>query len=32
MFSDKILAYSKNKCNEVERRMNVVDQSIKKKT
>lgn len=31
-FADKLLAYSKNKCNEVERRMNVVDQNIKKKT
>ena len=31
-FANKILAYSRNKCNDIEKRMYITDQNIKRKT
>ena len=31
-FANKILSYSKNKCNDIEKRMYITDQNIKRKT
>ena len=31
-FANKILSYSKNKCNDIEKRMYINDQNIKRKT